>query len=58
MEHLSLVLERRVGKIIEEEKDKRQDLYVLAIGYAGMLKTQAPNLIPETEFHEKVININ
>uniref|UniRef100_A0A1X7TAJ4 THO complex subunitTHOC2 C-terminal domain-containing protein n=1 Tax=Amphimedon queenslandica TaxID=400682 RepID=A0A1X7TAJ4_AMPQE len=55
VEHLSLVLERRVGKIIEEEKDKRQDLYVLAIGYAGMLKTQAPNLIPETEFHEKVI---
>ena len=31
--HLSLALEKRVEKIMEEEKDKRQDLYILAIGY-------------------------
>ena len=30
--HLSLALEKRVEKIMEEEKDKRQDLYILAIG--------------------------
>ena len=32
VQHLSMALEKRVGKIIEEEKEKRQDLYILAIG--------------------------
>ena len=30
--HLSIALEKRIEKIMEEEKDKRQDLYNLAIG--------------------------
>ena len=30
--HLSLALEKRVDKIMEEEKEKRPDLYILAIG--------------------------
>ena len=31
--HLSIALEKRIEKIMEEEKEKRQDLYALAIGY-------------------------
>ena len=30
--HLSIALEKRVEKIMEEEKEKRPDLYALAIG--------------------------
>ena len=30
--HLSIALEKRVEKIMEEEKEKRADLYALAIG--------------------------
>ena len=30
--HLSLALEKRVEKIMEEEKEKRADLYTLATG--------------------------
>ncbi len=30
--HLSIALEKRLEKILEEEKDKRQDLYTLALG--------------------------
>lgn len=32
--HLSIALEKRVEKIMEEEKEKRADLYALAIGLA------------------------
>ncbi len=30
--HLSIVLEKRIEAIMEEEKEKRPDLYALAIG--------------------------
>lgn len=30
--HLSIALDKRIEKIMEEEKDKRPDLYALAIG--------------------------
>ncbi len=33
--HLSIALEKRLEKILEEEKDKRQDLYTLALGYVN-----------------------
>jgi THO complex subunit 2 len=49
--HLSIALEKRVEKIMEEEKEKRADLYALAIGYAGMLKLHKQNLVPEADFH-------
>jgi THO complex subunit 2 len=51
--HLSMALEKRVTNLYEEEKEKRQDLYALAVGYAGMLKSHKSHLIPETEFHNK-----
>jgi hypothetical protein len=53
VQHLSSALEKRVEKVVEEEKDKRQDLYILAIGYAGMLKSHRPNLVIEHDFHKK-----
>ena len=31
--HLSMALEKRVTNLYEEEKEKRQDLYALAVGY-------------------------
>ena len=31
--HLSIALEKRIEKIMEEEKEKRADLYTLAIGW-------------------------
>ncbi len=30
--HLSMALEKRVSNLHEEEKDKRQDLFALAVG--------------------------
>ncbi|KAL5460622.1 hypothetical protein EMCRGX_G034079 [Ephydatia muelleri] len=51
--HLSLALEKRVEKIMEEEKEKRADLYTLATGYAGMLKTHRVHLVAEAEFHNR-----
>lgn len=46
-------IERRLDKIRNEEKEKRQDLFVLATGYSGQLKMKKGTFIPEGEFHEK-----
>lgn len=35
----------------QEERNRRNDLYVLANSYSGRLKAIRPNLMPETEFH-------
>lgn len=44
-------LERRVDKVYKEEKDKRPDLYALAMGYAGQLKTRKSSWLAEQDFH-------
>src|SRR6218665_2628895 len=36
---LGTALERSVERVIEEEKEKRQDLYVHALAYSGQLKS-------------------
>ena len=41
--HLSIALEKRIEKIMEEEKEKRQDLYALAIGCVTLLAVVAIN---------------
>ncbi|KAK6168365.1 hypothetical protein SNE40_020916 [Patella caerulea] len=46
-------LERRVDRLGKEEKEKRPDLYALALGYAGQLKNKKSTWIPEHEFHIK-----
>ena len=51
--HLSQALEKRVSQLQEEEKEKRPDLHVLALGYAGLLRNHKSNLIQETDFHIK-----
>ncbi|XP_053328983.1 THO complex subunit 2 [Spea bombifrons] len=51
--NLGQALERRVHKIRQEEKDKRPDLYALAMGYSGQLKSRKPFMVPENEFHHK-----
>ncbi|XP_046852760.1 THO complex subunit 2-like [Xenia sp. Carnegie-2017] len=51
--NLGMALERRVERICEEEKEKRKDLYALAIGYAGRLRSHKSEMIPEGMFHRK-----
>ncbi|XP_055468107.1 THO complex subunit 2 isoform X3 [Psammomys obesus] len=51
--NLGQALERRVNKICQEEKEKRPDLYALAMGYSGQLKSRKSHMIPENEFHHK-----
>lgn len=46
-------------KVRSEEKDKRQDLYILATSYSGQLKAKSAKMIHEKDFHtvsEKVSN--
>lgn len=51
--NLGQALERRVDKIRQEEKEKRPDLYALAMGYSGQLKNRKVNMVPENDFHHK-----
>ncbi|KAM8835686.1 THO complex subunit 2 isoform 1-T1 [Synchiropus picturatus] len=51
--NLGQALECRVLKICTQEKDKRRDLYTLALGYSGRLKSQKVHMVPENEFHHK-----
>ncbi|KAM4695761.1 THO complex subunit 2 [Rhinophrynus dorsalis] len=51
--NLGQALERRVQRICQEEKEKRPDLYALAMGYSGQLKSRKSFMIPENEFHHK-----
>ncbi|KAH0510598.1 THO complex subunit 2 [Microtus ochrogaster] len=51
--NLGQALERRVHKICQEEKEKKPDLYVLAMVYSGQLKNRKSYMIPENEFHHK-----
>ncbi|TSL89846.1 THO complex subunit 2 [Bagarius yarrelli] len=51
--NLGQALEVRVHKICQEEKEKRPDLYALAMGYSGQLKSRKAHMVPENEFHYK-----
>ncbi|XP_048589854.1 THO complex subunit 2 isoform X3 [Nematostella vectensis] len=51
--NLGQALERRIDKICEEEKDKRPDIFALAMGYSGQLKTKKRDMVVESEFHHK-----
>ncbi|XP_065124054.1 THO complex subunit 2 [Paramisgurnus dabryanus] len=51
--NLGQALECRVHKIFQEEKEKRPDLYALAMGYSGQLKGRKVHMVPENEFHHK-----
>jgi THO complex subunit 2 len=45
------VLEKRVEKVCEEEKDKRKDLYIKARSYQGKLSLCKPRMMKEENFH-------
>lgn len=49
---LAQIIERKVEKVREEEKNKRQDLFVLASSYIGQLKAKSGEMIPESDFHQ------
>lgn len=44
-------LERRVDRVHKEEKEKRPDLYALAMGYSGLLKSRKSQWLAEQDFH-------
>ncbi|XP_015792338.1 THO complex subunit 2 [Tetranychus urticae] len=46
-------IERRIDNIRNTEQTKRPDLYALATGYSGQLKTKRATCVPEHEFHLK-----
>ncbi|XP_064608579.1 THO complex subunit 2-like isoform X2 [Liolophura sinensis] len=46
-------VERRVDRLRQEEKEKRPDIYALAMGYSGQLKAKKSSWVPENEFHLK-----
>ena len=45
------MLEKRVEKVCEEEKDKRKDLYIKARSYQGKLSLCKPRMMKEENFH-------
>lgn len=49
---LSQILEKYVTRVIEEEKNHRQDLFVLATSYIGQLKSKSNEMIKEADFHQ------
>lgn len=49
---LAQILEKYVNVVIEEEKNQRQDLFVLATSYIGQLKSKAVDMIKEADFHQ------
>ncbi|KAF2879485.1 hypothetical protein ILUMI_26680 [Ignelater luminosus] len=53
---LSQIIEKKIEKVRDEEKNKRQDLYTLAISYLGQLKQRITggHMMKESEFHQVV----
>ncbi|XP_064083683.1 THO complex subunit 2-like isoform X2 [Macrobrachium nipponense] len=49
--NLAAVIEKRIEKVKNQEKNRRNDLYVLANSYSGRLKAAKSTLMPETDFH-------
>ncbi|KAK3925484.1 THO complex subunit 2 [Frankliniella fusca] len=49
---LGHIIQKKLEKICEEEKNQRQDLYAIAMSYIGMLKSKTPTMIPESSFHQ------
>ncbi|KAK7075828.1 THO complex subunit 2, partial [Halocaridina rubra] len=49
--NLAAVIEKRIEKVKSTEKNRRNDLYVLANSYSGRLKAAKSSLMPETDFH-------
>lgn len=48
---LAQIIEKKVEKIIEDEKKESRALMTLAVSYNGLLKTKSAHFIPEQDFH-------
>merc|ERR1719347_549001 len=51
IQNLATVVEKRIEKVCEDEKDKRQDLYIKARSYQGQLVSRKQKMMKESEFH-------
>ena len=51
MQKLSQMIEKKVEKIIEDEKKDSRGLTTLAVSYNGLLKTKSSQFIREQDFH-------
>lgn len=49
---LAQIIERKVERVRDEEKNQRQDLFVLASSYIGQLKNKAGQMMRESDFHQ------
>lgn len=49
---LAQIVERKVEKVCEEERNQRKDLYLLATSYIGRLKARSNDMIREADFHQ------
>lgn len=49
---LAQIVEKRVEKVINEERNQRQDLFTLATSYIGQLKNKSNDMIREADFHQ------
>jgi len=52
IQNLANVIEKRIGKVCEQEKEQRKDLYVIATSYKGQLKARKANFMKESDFHQ------
>jgi len=51
IQNLATVIEKRIEKVCEDEKDKRQDLYIKARSYQGQLGARKAKMMKESDFH-------
>ncbi|XP_066999560.2 THO complex subunit 2 isoform X2 [Anabrus simplex] len=49
---LRQIIEKKIEKVREEEKNCRQDLFILATSYCGQLKAKSATMIRENDFHQ------
>lgn len=49
---LAQIIEKAIEKVQQEEKNQRQDLYILAMSYGGHLKAKAPTMVKDSDFHQ------
>merc|ERR1719187_2015047 len=52
IQNLATVIEKRIEKVCEEEKEKRKDLYIKARSYQGQLQAKKSKMMKEAEFHQ------
>ncbi|XP_077302738.1 THO complex subunit 2-like protein isoform X2 [Arctopsyche grandis] len=49
---LSQVIAHKIEKVRDEEKNHRQDLFILATSYSGQLKARASSMLRDEDFHK------